>query len=202
MSPTPTPSNAPRAEGVDPDHSGEVSISPRPSPRPPAPDEALQREVMPSNLPPAFSLPPASMAPPSGHVVPPLALDPATLDALVVAQQWGRLAELLGAPEHAASLTAGQRFLLALAQKEVESSGGAPAPHADRAAIDALSVFLGMSASATLPGIVARRALRRSWRAAPAPPARTSILLIVMAIVVGGFIGFMLGPGRDWFRQS
>lgn len=200
---SPIPSSDSDAEALhepDADHSGEVSIPPprRSSPRPPPPVEALQREVMPSNLPPAFSLPPTPESQREGVG----ALDPSALDAMVTAQQWSRLSELLGAPERVASLTPGQRFLLAMAQKEVESGGGPAAQHADRAAIDALAVFLGMSASATLPGIVARRALRRNWRAAPAPPARTSILLIIMAIVVGGFIGFMLGPGRDWFRQS
>jgi hypothetical protein len=61
--------------------------------------------------------------------------------------------------------------------------------------------MLGADRKGPLTQIMAKRLMRRSWRATPAPTTRTSVLLILAALAIGSFIGFLLGPGHDWFKN-
>ena len=147
-----------------------------------------QREVMPSNLPPAYR----AAAP----------VDAAKLDAFVQQHRWDKVAEALGQGD-AAALSPALRVVRAVALKETEPLGAESpdgALDAQRMAVEAFAELLGMSPTSTLPRVLALRTLRRNWRTAPAPRARTSLLLLAASLALGSLVGYLLGPGRDALR--
>lgn len=165
---------------------------------PEAYEEVKQREVMPSNLP--APAPSPSREPPS----PASAISMATIEGLVSQNQWTKVCELLGAPENHGKLPVGMAFIYAVALNELRVPGGTVdqrAPDIERIMLRCLSVMLGADVKGPLPRIIAKRLMRRSWRATPAPPTRTSVLLIIAALMAGSFIGFLIGPGHDWFKN-
>jgi hypothetical protein len=91
-------------------------------------------------------------------------------------------------------------FLYSLAARE-SLPAGVDWNEGDTVARKALAELLGVDPTGVLVRILCTRIFRRSWRSVPAPPTRTSVLLVLCAITVGAFIGFLLGPGKDWFRQ-
>lgn len=154
-----------------------------------------QREVMPSNLPP----PTFSRMPPS----PASTLTMETIENLVSQNQWTKVCELLGAPENQGKLPVGMAFIYAVALNELRVPGSVVdkrAPDIEKIMLRCLSVMLGADPSGPLTQIITKRLMRRSWRSTPAPPTRTSVLLIIAALMLGSFIGFLLGPGHDWFK--
>lgn len=154
-----------------------------------------QREVMPSNLP----APTLSRMPPS----PASTITMETIENLVSQNQWTKVCELLGAPENHGKLPVGMAFIYAVALNELRVPGSVVdkrAPDIEKIMLRCLSVMLGADASGPLTQIIAKRLMRRNWRSTPAPPTRTSVLLIIAALMLGSFIGFLLGPGHDWFK--
>ena len=163
---------------------------------PPALLEGMKREVMPSNLPE----PTLSRMPPSAAST----IAMGTIENLVSQNQWTKVCEILGAPENQGKLPVGMAFIYAVALNELRVPGSPVdqrAPDIEKIMLRCLGVMLGTDAKGPLAQIVAKRLMRRSWRTTPAPPARLSVMLIVAALVVGSFIGFLIGPGRDWFKQ-
>lgn len=165
--------------------------------RPPGPkEEAPLREVMPSNLPPT----PLSMMPPT----PASTLHISTIEDLVGQNQWTKICELLGAPENQGKLPVGLAFVYAVALNELRVPGGAVDQRAgdiERIMLRCLGVMLGADPKGPLTQIIAKRLMRRSWRATPAPTTRTSLIIIVAALAFGSFVGFLIGPGYDWFKS-
>lgn len=158
--------------------------------------EGMKREVMPSNLP----APMLSRMPPSAAST----ISIGTIENLVSQNQWTKVCEILGAPDNQGKLPVGMAFIYAVALNELRVPGSPVdkrAPDIEKIMLRCLGVMLGTDAKGTLAQIVAKRLMRRSWRTTPAPPARLSVMLIVAALVVGSFIGFLIGPGRDWFKQ-
>jgi hypothetical protein len=163
---------------------------------PEAYQEVKQREVMPSNLP----APTHSRLPPS----PASTLTMQTIENLVSQNQWTKVCEILGAPENQGKLPVGMAFIYAVALNELRVPGGMVdkrAPDIEKIMLRCLSVMLGADPSGPLTQIITKRLMRRSWRSTPAPPTRTSVLLIIAALMLGSFIGFLLGPGHDWFKS-
>jgi hypothetical protein len=154
-----------------------------------------QREVMPSNLPaPTFSRMPPSPA---------STITMETIENLVSQNQWTKVCELLGAPENQGKLPVGMAFIYAVALNELRVPGSVVdkrAPDIEKIMLRCLSVMLGADPKGPLTQIIAKRLMRRNWRSTPAPPTRTSVLLIIAALMLGSFIGFLLGPGHDWFK--
>lgn len=163
--------------------------------RPAEAPEPMTREVMPSNLPE----PTLSRMPPSAAST----IAMGTIENLVSQNQWTKICEILGAPENQNKLPVGMAFIYALALNELRVPGSPVdlrAPDIEKIMLRCLSVMLGSDPKGPLAQIVAKRLMRRNWRSTPAPPTRTSVLLILAALVVGSFIGFLVGPGRDWFK--
>lgn len=159
-------------------------------------EEARQREVMPSNLP----SPTQSRMPPS----PASTLAMATIEDLVSQNQWTKVCELLGAPENHGRLPVGMAFIYAMALNELRVPGSPVdkrAPDIEKIMLRCVGVMLGTESKGPLAQIIAKRLMRRGLRATPAPPARTSVLIILAALTVGSFIGFLVGPGHDWFKN-
>ncbi len=231
-------------ETVDPSElSGDEAVA-RSTDRPlrPTEDESVVREVLPSVLPPAYTLPPPDAglaevvepdptvppppmdeepvpavhtgprhtAPPPGEKVTTTrdrvgALPSMTAVAALAGQnQWQKVCEVLGSPEHHGRLPAPMAFVYALALNELRVPGSAvdrQAPDIEGVTRASVAAMLDADPASDLVRIVTRRLLKRSWTRAPAPPRRTSILLVVAAVMLGTFIGFLIGPGRDWFRS-
>ncbi len=157
--------------------------------------EGMKREVMPSNLPE----PTQSRMPPSAAST----IAMSTIENLVSQNQWTKVCEILGAPDNQGKLPVGMAFIYAVALNELRVPGSPVdqrAPDIEKIMLRCLAVMLGTDAKGPLAQIVAKRLMRRSWRATPAPRTRISVMLIVAALVVGSFIGFLIGPGRDWFK--
>ncbi len=161
-----------------------------------SPSEVPTREVMPSTLP----QPTVSRLPPT----PGSTINIHTLEDLVSQNQWTKVCSILGAPENQGKLPVGLAFIYAIALNEIRVPGSTVdkrAPDIERIAQRCISVMLGTDPKGQLTQIIAKRLMRRNWRTAPAPPARTSILLLIAALAVGSFVGFLLGPGHDWFKS-
>ncbi len=151
---------------------------------------------MPSNLPAAMM----SQLPPS----PGSTITMATIEGLVSQNQWTKICAILGAPENQGKLPVGMAFIYAVALNELRVPGGQVdkrAPDIEKIMLRCLGVMLGADSKGPLAQIITKRLMRRSWRATPAPPTRTSVLLIIAALMLGSFIGFLIGPGHDWFKN-
>jgi hypothetical protein len=158
--------------------------------------EEKRREVMPSNLP----QPTLSRMPPT----PASTITMATIEGLVSQNQWTKVCELLGAPENQGKLPVGMAFIYAVALNELRVPGSPVdkrAPDIEKIMLRCLGVMLGADAKGPLTQIITKRLMRRSWRATPAPATRMSVLIIIAALMLGSFIGFLLGPGHDWFKN-
>ena len=123
---------------------------------------------------------------------------------MVSQNQWTQICSLLGSPENQGRLPVGLAFIYAIALNEIRVPGSPVdkrAPDIERIAQRCVSVMLGTQPDGELTHIIAKRLMRRNWAAAPAPPARMSVLLLVAALAIGSFVGFLLGPGHDWFKR-
>jgi hypothetical protein len=172
---------------------------------PPAPTTRTSRPPpRRTSTPPSTEVPEAlspELPPPPPPPLPPVeARDLADVELLVSQGQWGKVAERLGPLDRAEAAGPRVTFLYTLASKE-SLPAGVDWNEGDAIARRALAGLLGVDETGVLVRILCTRIFRRSWRSVPAPPTRTSVLLVIAAIMVGAFIGFLLGPGKDWFRQ-
>lgn len=209
LPPAPTPSEFPEAVSTRevvpselPPPAAEVPLL-MPVSRPPA---AAEKAVTPSVAPAA-----AAQTPPTPRTRSdakgrqggqPSNID--MLDALVSEGQWKKVCGLLARYGKRGKLPARLALIYAIALNEVRVPGAAidkQATDIERFAQESLAALLQTDAKSPLVRMVVKRVLRRSWRSAPAPPTRTSVLLIIAAIMLGAFIGFLMGPGKDWFKH-
>lgn len=131
----------------------------------------------------------------------------ATVEALAGQNQWQKVKNFLDPVFASEAMSPALSLVYAIALRETEPLPGTEAPaksraDAEKVAREALAKMLGAGSDSLLVRVAVKRLLRRTWSRAPAPSTRTSVLLIVMAVVVGAFIGFLVGPGRDWFSGS
>jgi hypothetical protein len=130
-------------------------------------------------------------APPSSSVT---SADPriAEIEPLVARNDWKAIADLLGSLDAVGKLPPNLGLLAALAHNEVAKDGNADARDV---ATRCMAALLGMPASGEIASVVARRLLRKNpvaFRKRPAPPARTSALIVVVVLAVGGALGWFL----------
>lgn len=164
----------------------------------PLPSLAPDREVMPSNLPPPPSLPPVdALAPPPRDT----RLDEAA--AMIEQNEWAKVrARLEPSRDELPATSAQLGLVLAVARREDDlTRGREPAEDDERLARESLALLLGLSVEGAAVRILARRILRRPWAAAPAPAARTSAIIVTVAIALGALVGWLLDEGFDRFYR-
>lgn len=118
------------------------------------------------------------------------------LEKLLDANDWKGIAKSLGGIEEIGKLPPNLGLVAALAN--VEGSKEA-SPEAITTAIRCMAGLLGVREDSPLARVLARRMLRKNPTALfsdrQAPPARTSFLIVVLTLVVGGGVGFLLSGG-------
>jgi hypothetical protein len=165
----------------------------------------------PESLPPVKAVPSAApaplavpaLAPPAlaaPEIAPVAAPDPrlAKIEPLVASNDWKLVADVVGPIEDAAKLPANLGLLAAVAHNELATDGNSKAR---AVAIESMASLLGLPAESELVQVVTRRLLRKNpigFRQRPAPPARTSFLIIVVVLILGSAAGWFLSSPMFW----
>jgi hypothetical protein len=175
----------PRAE-PDPSEEGDLA-SDLPPPRESGPTRA--------STPGYVAEPPPSTRARAGVVT---SADPrlAELDPLLAGGSWREILKLLGPPEAVEKLPPTLALIHAIAQRE--SAGDASATPANELAIRSMAAIYGIPPGSTTALVLAKRLLRQNpaaWRTKPAPPAKLSVLIIVVALAFGAGVGWWLSVG-------
>jgi hypothetical protein len=116
----------------------------------------------------------------------------ARIENLLASSDWSRVADLLGKTDPD-KLPPRDALLYALARHE--SGGDADANAMTRLAITSVARLLDVRESSEVALVVAKRLLRKtpvSWARRPAPPARVSVLIILVVLVLSGALGWFL----------
>lgn len=140
----------------------------------------------------------AADPPASGRVSVVTSPDPrlAELDPLLSRGSWREILALLGPPEAVETLPPTLALIYAVAQRE--SSGDASATPANELAIRSMAAIYGIAPGSTTALVLAKRLLRQNpaaWRTKPAPPAKFSVPIIVVALAFGAGVGWWLSTG-------
>jgi hypothetical protein len=120
----------------------------------------------------------------------------AAIEKLLTRGDYARVCELLGPPERAAGMPPAMALVYATAHKE--AGDDAESGEVNFLAIRAVASLLGVSAESRTALMIAKRMLRRNpvtLAERRAPPAPARVALIVVALALGGIIGWLAGPG-------
>jgi hypothetical protein len=137
-------------------------------------------------------------APASGRISVVTSADPrlAELEPLLAGGSWREILKVLGPPEQVDKLPPTLALIYAIAQRE--SAGDASATLANELAIRSMAAIYGIAPGSTTALVLAKRLLRQNpaaWRTKPAPPAKYSVLIIVVALAFGAGVGWWLSVG-------
>jgi hypothetical protein len=116
----------------------------------------------------------------------------APLEALLDKNDWQRVYAELGAVEGATPLPPNLSLVASIAAYEVAKEGDSAAVSA---AIRAMAALLGVAENSPIARVLARRLLRKNparITERAAPPARTSAIIVVIALLIGGGIGLVV----------
>lgn len=117
------------------------------------------------------------------------------LEKLLDSNDWKGIAKNLGGVEEIGKLPPNLGLVAALA--DVEGSKEA-SPETITIAIRCMAGLLGVSEDSPIARVLARRMLRKNptrFSERQAPPAKTSFLIVLVTLVVGGGVGFVLSVG-------
>lgn len=137
--------------------------------------------------------PPA--APSASAASPSATLDPrfAELEPLFGRTAWKEIADKLGPPEQADKLPPQLALIYALSRREAAGEEGAAG--ANELAIRSMAAILGIAPTSATALVLAKRLLRQNpggWRTRPAPPARLSVVIILLGVALGVAAGSFL----------
>ena len=117
------------------------------------------------------------------------------LEKLLDLNDWKKIGAELGPMSDVGKLPPNLGLLAALAHNEVAKDGN---PEAATAAIRCMAGLLGVSEDSPIARVLARRMLRKNpvkLTERQAPPARTSLLIVLVTLVLGGGVGFVASAG-------
>lgn len=117
------------------------------------------------------------------------------LEKLLDLNDWKKIGDELGPMSDVGKLPPNLGLLAALAHNEVAKNGD---PDAAAAAIRCMAGLLGVSDDSPIARVLARRMLRKNpvkLTERQAPPARTSLLIVLVTLVLGGGVGFVASAG-------
>lgn len=117
------------------------------------------------------------------------------LEKLLDANDWKGIAKNLGGVDEIGKLPPNLGLVAALA--DVEGSKEASS-ETITTAIRCMAGLLGVSEESPIARVLARRMLRKNptrFSERKAPPAKTSFLIVLVTLVVGGGVGFVLSVG-------
>jgi hypothetical protein len=115
---------------------------------------------------------------------------------------WDGVLRALGPADEAGKLPPNLGLIYAIARKEKETTES-KGSDATEIAIRCAAGLLGVTADSPLALVVAKRIVRKNpvaWQKAPAPPARVSAIIMLIALVIGGAIGWLVATGRVRFH--
>lgn len=189
------PSVPPGEERVDklgdlPPHTSPGTASP------PAATDAAPEERAPASGSPASPASSASPAASAGRVV--TSVDPRieAVESALATGDWRKIAADLGPLAKAGALPPTLGIVCAVAHREIASEEAAQ--EANDLAIRSAAALFGVPQGSALAMVLAKRVMRKNpvaWQKRPAPPARTSLLIIAATLIVGGGIGWLFSSG-------
>jgi hypothetical protein len=116
----------------------------------------------------------------------------AHLEALLDKNDWQRVHAELGVTDSSAPLPPNLQLVASIAAYELAKEGDSAAVSA---AIRAMAALLGVAENSPVARVLARRLLRKNparITERAAPPARTSALIVVIALLLGGAVGLVV----------
>jgi hypothetical protein len=128
-----------------------------------------------------------------------------TIEPAISAGDWAAIVKLLGTDDAAGRLPPNLGLLYALARKEAEHDD-ATAKHGSeltQLAIRCMAGLFGVPEQSPIALVLAKRLLRKnpvSWQQRPAPPAKVSVLFILLAIAIGSAVGWAISQGYVRFH--
>jgi hypothetical protein len=117
------------------------------------------------------------------------------IEKLLDANDWKKIGAELGSMEEIGKLPPNLGLVAALAHNENAKDGD---PEAVLTAIRCMAGLLGLPETSPIARVLARRLLRKNpvgIRDRPAPPARTSLLIVLATLVIGGGVGWLASVG-------
>lgn len=120
-----------------------------------------------------------------------------TLEKLLDANDWKKVGTELGPMAEIGKLAPNLGLVAAVAHNETAKDGD---PEAVLAAIRCMAELLGVPAESPIARVLARRMLRKNpvrIRDRQAPPARTSLIIVLATLVLGGGVGW-LASSNHW----
>jgi hypothetical protein len=119
----------------------------------------------------------------------------APLERRIQVNDWRGIATDLGPLDEIGKLPPNLRLLAALAHHEVTIDGS---QQAVGVGVRCVAALLRVPEDSEIAGVVARRMFRKNpvkFSERKAPPARVSILIVVLTLVMGGTVGWLMSGG-------
>jgi len=117
------------------------------------------------------------------------------LEKLLDGNDWQGIGKELGSLDDVGKLPPNLGLIAALAHNEAQEAGHS---EASEIAIRCMAALLGVSESSSVARVLARRVLRKNpvrLMDRKAPPARVSILIVVLTLLAGGGVGWLASSG-------
>lgn len=116
----------------------------------------------------------------------------AEIEPLVEQNDWKAIAAKLGSVEDAGKLPPNLGLIVAIAHNEMANDGSVEARNV---ATRSMAALMNLPVENELARVLARRLLRKNpsgFRHRPAPPPKTSFLIVGVVLVLGGALGWFL----------
>lgn len=117
------------------------------------------------------------------------------VEKLLDVNDWKQIASELGPLDEVGKLPPNLGLVAALAHNENAKAGD---PEAAAVAIRCMAGLLGVADDSPIARVLARRMLRKNpvkLRERQAPPAKTSLLIVLVTLVLGGGVGWLVSIG-------